>query len=293
MRATLAQFVERAAVPDPDFLDDQRDAVRQAEDKLRDPSLSVARRSEFERRRREALAQLERFEAGITIDTFHAELWEDPKSRSALVQLLDRDRGEKYEFEKWDQAKWQAESKENAKSIKDSLSMRIGRELASPSRSNLSAETLGLVEVVYPGLDAAEPDDGFLGRLTKTARENLRAIWPDLLRAFCDLIRSEGGITLGSDELDDEYSFDRAPIGRWCVKETDGYELFALIGKTERQGRRRFGDRILKKAGIHGERSEGTLPDAAFDGLRSTRGIRSIRRLPLDQSVVANRRSRG
>lgn len=104
----------------------------------------------------------------------------------------------------------------NAARVRGRAMSLLGRELASPSRSRTSLETLGLAEITYPSLEQLDAPDAALLRLpTGDARDRLRAAWADYLAMLCDSLRSDGVVTVGSDQEDQEYSERGVRIGRW------------------------------------------------------------------------------
>jgi hypothetical protein len=57
-----------------------------------------------------------------------------------------------------------------------------------------SMETLGLAEVVYPGLDTCTLPP--LDQFRREEQDRLAPAWPDLLACLCDLLRDRGYVTL-------------------------------------------------------------------------------------------------
>ena len=253
VRAVLARYAARLPEVDRALLADHEEDLRQAQERLRDPSLTTQQRSHWESKQRNARHEIENVTAGTSVASWLSELEHDPQSRTTLEQILDRDGGEDHKAQDWSAEIWD----KNAKTVFRELLPLLGRELASPSRSNISVETLGLTEVVYPGLASARPDDSFLGSLPTVAiREKIREAWPSFLAALCDDIRAGGAVTLGVERLDEEYSQARAPIGHWCGVRGEGYKLFAFIGKTKAHHRRRFATAVLQQAGFKAEDAE-------------------------------------
>ena len=102
----------------------------------------------------------------------------------------------------WSQKVWER----NLEKVRQRARNFLAREFASPIRRANSAETLGLAEVTYPGLDTVEAPRKFLGMLpNEEVRQHLRNSWPALLQALCDTLRTDRAITLGSEEEDNAY----------------------------------------------------------------------------------------
>jgi len=148
----------------------------------------------------------------------------------------------------WDAQKWQDNRQQVLRP--DSLLALLGRELARRGSAQRSLEGLGLVEIVYPGLDRLSPPDSLLAVLPRGAREALASSWPTLVALLCDTLRADGAITLGSKERDEAYSFGENWLGRWVSEEQAGWRTSAFVGMQFRQVRRSFASAILLKMGV-------------------------------------------
>ena len=176
-----------------------------------------------------------------------------------MSQVLDRPNSAGHFAANWSQAWWDT----NRQNVDKRIPELLGRELASPIRRSVNTlESLGLVEVTYPGLEQLEPPAQFLGALpTESLRQAVRRSWTDLLASLCDTLRTDGVITLG-DDLDDTYNFGRMLIGRWASAEDErGARLVRFIGATERQRRRSFAVAVLKSYGMSDPQAEATSGD--------------------------------
>lgn len=253
MRATIARYMANRPEIDYGLLSDYEEDLRQAESKLTDSGLSTQQGIHWESKRRNAQKSIEMIHQGSTVENFISELWKDEISHKSIEQILGGDTGKKHIAMEWSHKTWV----QNAESVHSSMTSLIGRELASPIRSNKSVETLGLIEVFYPGLSNVLPDDSFLGALpTEAIRNIIREIWPNLLAAMCDEIRSEGAVTLGEPDLDNDYGLSRAPIGQWCCLRSEGYKLFSFLKKTDNNRRRKFISAVLRKTGFDENQSK-------------------------------------
>ena len=160
----------------------------------------------------------------------------------------------------------------NREQIKKQTINFLAREFATPNWRAISAETVGLAEITYPGLDSVEPPAKFIGDLPKEEmRQAMRACWPSLLHDLCDTLRIEGVITLGDRQTDLAYQSGGVPIGRWCAKHDVGYYgLLRFVGVGPEQRRRRFAATLLEACGMSKEdasRCGKELLEAAFDQL--------------------------
>jgi hypothetical protein len=270
VRAAIARFIEAQDGPEDEAsLNDRRVEIAEKRDRLNRPDLTVAQRQRLVRRLEELEEEQVASERGGSLKSWLDVLSNHPKSRPLFSELLDVDGAERHSAGAWSQQVWN----ENTRGILKDLGSLVGRELARPFRGAISLETVGLVEMTYPGLDSLGADEGFLGGLpVALARSRLDRCWPDLLAALCDSMRTDGAVTLGSDELDASYQYGAALIGRWCAEDRDdGWGLIRFIGETHRQRRRGFAASVLKAAGLGEDQAQACAADllrAAFDQLR-------------------------
>jgi DEAD/DEAH box helicase domain-containing protein len=167
---------------------------------------------------------------------------------------------------------WEA----NAGEILDSLPALLGRELARrPAWPNPSLETLGLVEVIYPGIRRIPAPNQLLGVLPAPVAARLEKIWPDYLAALLDAVRNQGAITLGREEHDRDYQYGNALLGKsFSADQTYRRSMLPLIGEhfEGRQASRRnvFTRNLLTSIGVTEEQATDlarTLMRAAYDAL--------------------------
>jgi hypothetical protein len=120
----------------------------------------------------------------------------------------------------------------NSEKIVESLAPLLGRELARrPAWPNPSLETLGLVEVVYPGIAKIPAPEQVLGLLPPATAAKLEEAWPDYLAALLDAVRNQGAITLGGDEEDRDYQYGNGLLGKmFCAEHAYRRSVIPLIG---------------------------------------------------------------
>ena len=186
-------------------------------------------------------AALGQIESGGSLSEWATKL----KTAPEVGELIDPEASQAHRAEGWSQQKWE----EHVKSMGERARQWISRELARrPSWPNISLETLGLVEVVYPGIEKLTAPDSLLGRVPAAIRDRLENIWPQLAASMLDSLRTDGAVTLGSDEWDETYSdADYQVIGKWAsLEEAFGSGLIALSGKTNEHRRNAFVWRVLR-----------------------------------------------
>ncbi|NLX27014.1 MAG: hypothetical protein GXY61_13830, partial [Lentisphaerae bacterium] len=166
--------------------------------------------------------------------------WLETLKRSSLVpEVFDAEESGKHKCAEWSQREWE----KHAGFIQEKvLPIRFMGELAlRPRWPQTALETLGLVEVVYPGLEKLLCPDALVGFLPPMLGDFLKANWAAFVASILDSLRTDGAVTFGDDKLDRRYNDDKAYIalGKWFSLE-DSYDplLIALKGKDSKRHRR-------------------------------------------------------
>ncbi len=268
-RAAIARFVEsRGSAADESRIADLEEDRVAKQARLARPNMTDSQREGIERDLEQIQRDIDAARWGGTIADWADSISKYAASRAILCELIDYDQSESHQSSSWSAETWER----NAGSIAKRLSGLIGRELARPARGQITLETAGLIEVVYPGLDCLSIDEGFVGKLSKAdARPRIREAWTDFLAAVCDSIRSEGGVTLGA-KGDAEYPQSEL-IGKWCSADAEGFHLFRLVGSTSKQVRRGFAASVLAASGLPAPEGEALAPEflrLAFGAIRNS-----------------------
>ncbi|MGI8989064.1 MAG: DEAD/DEAH box helicase [Bryobacteraceae bacterium] len=181
-----------------------------------------------------------------------------------LAEFFDRENGGTKRANDWNQVTWE----KNQEHVRRRSKRLLSAELASPSWRGISLETLGLAEIVYPGIESVRPTRELMGKvLTTRSKEVLEASWPCFLSSLLDTTRMDGAITLGSEDADaNEHHF---PLGGWLSRDARfRSRLYPMVGKTERSRRNAFCRSFLEACGFTPDQAEvrKTL-EAAFQNL--------------------------
>lgn len=247
-RAVLARLANEGV--DEASLEDIREELQELEDRRERNVLSEGQRRRHDRRIRELRTELNQAEAGGAIKDWCERIQAVPQ----VGEFIDPETAEKHPAkESWSQRDWD----NNHAAIAKRLPFLMAAELAR--RPPRNAETLGVIQVVYPGIANIRPDDAFLGMLpSESVRSLVVDTWPVLISLLCDTLRMDGCITLGNQDADWNYSSIHAPIGRWISarEATANGMLQRLIGAESRQRRRRFVTSVLKRAGLSQDQAE-------------------------------------
>ena len=244
--------------------------------KLARSGLTSSLKQTLTEQREQARQETQKQHEGGNVDAWDKEVQKRPE----IAEFFDADSGHHHQAEyfddkqksvKWNQQEWN----KNASAIRNNMKIRLARELARPVRSLPMLETIGLAEITYPGLESQSPPSEFMALLPPNIVSIFAPCWPDLLAALCDTLRTEGAITMGSEEEDFSYEPGRVPIGRWCSAGQVNRRLIRFVGDPNRQPklrsvRLRFAARVLQAAGLTEAESHQRAPDlltAAFSHL--------------------------
>jgi ATP-dependent helicase YprA (DUF1998 family) len=209
------------------------------------------------------------------------------KSHPLVAELFDRERGQGHKADDWGDDAWDA----NREGARRRLRAVLAREFAVPFPSGLGLETVGLAEIVYPGLEELRLPDAVAGRLPSAdSRQALTAAWPGVLAGLLDTVRLSRCITFDEEELD--RSAANYPVGRWMALSATGPNLSAFLPSRSGASRRSlFVSDVLRAAGC-GEAEaavlEGPLLEAAYAQL-----VGSARDRTLAWLEVGDRQSEG
>ena len=203
---------------------------------------------DLEENLRDTTRRLDNATEGLPINRWIERIANAPQ----LAEFFDRENGGTQRANDWNQITWE----KNREHVRRRSRRLLSAELASFSGRGISLETLGLSEIVYPGIDKVRPTTELLGRVPNIrSRETLEAFWPCFVSSLLDTIRMDGAITLGSEEADfNEHHF---PLGAWVSRNTRFRSmLHPMIGKTERSRRNAFCKAFLEACGLTLEQAE-------------------------------------
>ena len=150
-----------------------------------------------------------------------------------VSELLDRDLAEKHS--EWRQERW----KENRQSVGSHAEALIGQELDNPLRTAVSTEAVGLLELVYPGLEKLSLPARFEERLpTEAIRIQLAATWPAMLAALLDTLRADRAVDWSKEESGRKWNEESPLYGRWSTRSKNGWTARRFVGDDSPRRRR-------------------------------------------------------
>ena len=243
-RRLIHDAIVRSSI-DPDevaFLKGKVDDLRSQLDK---PGLSDGFRLRLEHESKEKQSRLSAVTLGHSMETWAKELAADPR----LGELFERERAAD-EKREWGQRAWES----NKKAIQDRALALLVREFSTPSRRQISLETIGLAEVVYPGLSSISPPAVVSQLGTVAARDRMQKAWPAYLASLCDTIRLDRAF--GAEPAVSDYdSVAGIPIGRWVSeRQRGGSHLLSFVGRDRGEDseslRNRFTRSVLRQLAV-------------------------------------------
>jgi DEAD/DEAH box helicase domain-containing protein len=246
---------------DQKSIDRLKSRIGSLENDLEDPTLSSAEKGDLVAELREKRYKLSLVLEGLSIREWRTRLYSEP----LLTEFFHRESAVRHERNLWDERMWDQNRAKNQERVNEILAA----EFASPAWNRISLETLGLAEIVYPGLAASALPPELAAVLPEGVRNCMSQTWPDFLAALVDTVRMDGAVTLGSPVLD--LTSHYFPLGAWVsLKSRFRNGLIPFVGATERARRTIFCVAVLRACGCPDSELERLAPqtlNAAFESL--------------------------
>ena len=229
-------------------------------------------------------SQLSTAASGIPFTDFARSFADGPH----VEELLDRELAEKHS--EWRQERW----KENRQSVASHAEALIAQELDNPLRTAVSTEAVGLLELVYPGLEELPLPASFEERLPDDEiRNKLAATWPAILAALLDTLRADRAVDWSKQESGRKWNEESPLYGRWSTRSKNGWTARCFIGDDSRpkdtlQLRLWFA-RTLLTAAHCSESFSSALLEAAFNQLYEGAATRQLLWLRCDEDHEVGR----
>jgi hypothetical protein len=195
--------------------------------------------------------QLKAAETGILFTDFATQFAGPPE----VAQILERDLGERHQAgDGWSQSRWE----DNAQAVRRRAEALIARELDRPPQTEVSVESVGLIEVAYPGIDALRPPADLLGLLPDRAAQSMRDMWPELVAALLYTMRRDQAVEWSQETSFREWMGESPLVGRWLTETRNGWHAKAFSG-SERHLRVVFVSNVLRQLQVPEERAAEVL----------------------------------
>jgi DEAD/DEAH box helicase domain-containing protein len=258
-RALIAGVLKQGA-SDPQSRARLERQIQGLENELKDASLSEFVRRDIERDMEEKRRRLGGSRGGASMCDWLEHLIRHP----LIPQFFAREHATAQGAQDWGQAAWER----NERAVRGTVKTFLVREFATPGWDSLTLETLGLAEVTYPGIEAAQPRPQFLAGFPSDIADRIRSDWATFLASICDTIRNDTAITLGSDEQD--FEAFHYPLGKWVsLSDRAGTNLVPFIGSREgisAARRNAFGMGVLEGWGCSKEVADSTYRELLSEG---------------------------
>ncbi|GMW00918.1 MAG: hypothetical protein AMXMBFR84_20550 [Candidatus Hydrogenedentota bacterium] len=187
-------------------------------------------------------------------------------NRTEIEQLMDRNQAEKHQSFNYGQADWNR----NLTAIKSHAEALVAKELQRPLKRQVTLESVGLLEIVYPGTESLELPPVFEEKLPSLARMTVSESWPAILALLLDTVRADGCVSWTS-ETTGRIWLEESPLSdRWLTRNRGGWRARAFVGVTSNHNRRAFVSRVLISAGCDrsdADRLSEIALESAFDQL--------------------------
>lgn len=196
VRAAMVQGLREFPVADEIVIQVTMEEIATLASQLEQESLSQSLRQHKIRQLVKARQELKEYQVGGSLSYWIGNMTSIP----VVEQLMDMETSAQHDALLWSQ-KPEESWDNNARQVYQRLKYLLASEFARSTPRQTSLETLGLAEVTYPRLDELVMPPDLVGKLpTKTARSLLPRYWTLFLAALCDTLRTDGVITLGSEE---------------------------------------------------------------------------------------------
>ena len=182
--------------------------------------------------------------------------------RDESLQVLDRDTAEHHHAGSYGQSDW----RKNGEEVQKHIEGMIANELGRPRKKRVSVESVGLLEIVYPGIEKLGIPPIIEEKLPPKARNKIATVWPDFVALLLDTVRQDGCIDW-SQELPGRNWLGKNPLTEhWLTRSRGGWSATRFVGATPQQLRRAFATNVLKAAG-NSDKNLDDLSEAILYGI--------------------------
>lgn len=225
IRAAIANTVRETQPPTTDYVNRQ---IRRCEEDMDDASLTLHDRQQARSKRVEWAEILTYSSLGIPADTFSESLSKDGR----IGEILERRSAEKHR-QKWRQQDW----KDNRQKVVEHVEGLIATELDNPLRTAASVESAGLVEIVYPGVEALQLPISFKSEIAGKAAaiEKLSVAWPDFIAALLDTVRADRAVDWSAPSERRTWDGESPLYGRWMTRTKNGWSARRFVGVNDQK----------------------------------------------------------
>ncbi len=260
VRAAMTRCVKDLMPTDTaDYLASEVDKLQK---RLKDPGLSPDLKQHLKNELQRNQLKLQQAKAGTSFTDYASRV----AKRKEIDQILDRDEAERHYAKRYKQSDW----RKNGEAVQMHIEGLIANELERPLKKRVSVESLGLIEIVYPGIKKLGLPPLLEEKLPSNARTIIGEAWPEFVALLLDSARRDSCIAW-SEETSKRMWLGESPLpARWLTRSRRGWRAAAFVGATLKQLRRTFSFNVLRAAGCAGKNLEDLSEEilyAAFDQL--------------------------
>ena len=221
--------------------------VKRLEGELKDAadSTDIGLKQHLERELDEKRVKLQQSRTGTSFTDYAALV----AGRSEILQILDRDTAERHNAERYGQSDWEKNAEKVREHIEAIIAGELGQALGRAFKKRVSVESVGLLEIIYPGIEKLGTPPIVEEKLPQTVRQRIAKIWPDFVALLLDTLRRDGCIDWSKEMPGRKWLGENPLAGRWMTRRRGGWGAMQFVGATRRQLRRIFAENMLRAAG--------------------------------------------
>jgi hypothetical protein len=226
------------------------------------PRLRPELKQHLEAELQEKLVKLQRAKVGTSFIDYARLV----AQRDELIQILARDTAERHNADNYGQSDWER----NGKEIGDHIEGLIASELERRREEIASVESVGFIEIVYPGIASLGIPPLLEEKLSSDVRPKIAEVWPEFVALLLDSARRDSCIAWSHEMLGRTWLGESPLPGRWLTRTRGGWVAAPFVGATRRQLRRTFAFNVLHTSGCGNRQLEGLSEEilcAVFDQL--------------------------
>ena len=208
-------------------------------------SKDVLLKQNVERERDEKRVKLQQSRIGTSFTDYAAIV----AKRGEILQVLNRDTAERHNAERYGQSDWKKNAEKVREHIEAIIAGELGQALGQALKKRVSVESVGLLEIIYPGIEKLGVPHIIEEKLPREVRQKIAEIWPDFVALLLDTVRQDGCIDWSQEMPSRKWLGENPLTGRWMTRRRGGWGAMRFVGTTRRQLRRIFAENMLRDAG--------------------------------------------
>ena len=198
-------------------------------------------RTYFEEELEKKKEQLRQAEGGTPFSNYASLVGQQEE----LLQILDRETAETHRADNFGQSDWE----KNGQKVRRHIEGIVAKELGQLLKRRVSVESVGLLEIVYPGIEKLSVPPVVEEKLPRQVRHKIADVWPEIVAMLLDDTRRNGCVEWSEFTQSRKWLDENPLTGRWLTRTRRGWNATAFVGATPRQLRRAFVADVLLAAG--------------------------------------------